>query len=160
MPFVARSWKDVASGVPAVTPLMWAALRNDLDAARQILAGPGPHHLDARDPRGFTALSVAAMMCHWRVAQELLNAGADVRIKDADGKSAIHRIDECRRGGVDKDCKNTRRAIKEDDDAREGQGPAPTAHHRPNDHALRADSRPPEWRSNPQHPARPGRRSR
>jgi len=70
------------------TPLMYAARDGGADAARA-LAKAGAD-LDAVDPDGTTALTLAIMNAHYDTANVILEAGADPNIADKAGMAALY----------------------------------------------------------------------
>lgn len=101
-----RGWTDVTrllldGGVDVnarygngLTALMWAAGYSEdagyLDALKTIdlLVARGAY-LDDKDNRGRTALMIAAELGHDEVLEALLRLGADPRLTDNDGKTAV-----------------------------------------------------------------------
>jgi hypothetical protein len=59
-----------------------------------------PSLLNARGPKGATALHVAARYGHTRLVSQLLKAGADLLARDASGKSALDKARQLRHHDV------------------------------------------------------------
>jgi hypothetical protein len=72
------------------TPLFGASYKGNKNAVELLLAQPGIK-LDETTDDGDTALMAAAEHGHAEIVEMLLNAGADVRITDVGGETAISR---------------------------------------------------------------------
>ena len=73
-----------------VTPLQMAAAKGDLKLVQQLLSDGGKAGANAVDVDGRTAAHLACAGGHIEIAQELvLQAQADLRLRDASGTSAL-----------------------------------------------------------------------
>jgi ankyrin repeat protein len=70
------------------TPLMFAARQGALAAARALADGGAD--LDAVDPDGVTALTVAILNAHYDLAAMLVERGADPNVADQTGRTALY----------------------------------------------------------------------
>jgi ankyrin repeat protein len=92
--FPRRDYGDGKSGRFTVlprggwTPLMYAA-RQDARSAMRALVSAGAA-LDAVDPDGMTALTLAVINAHYDAAVQLLEAGADPNVADARGMTPLY----------------------------------------------------------------------
>lgn len=75
-----------AANAPGMTPLLWASFFGNVPAVRLLLE----HRADtaAVNEYGRSAMCLAAMAGHQAVCQELLDAGAPVKIQDSWGRDA------------------------------------------------------------------------
>ncbi|XP_024047706.1 ankyrin-3 isoform X2 [Citrus clementina] len=77
-----------SSNVAVFSPLMFIAQAGDI-AALKALIGREELNLDYQDDNGFSAVMVAASKGHVEVFRELVYAGADVKLLNKSGKTAI-----------------------------------------------------------------------
>ncbi|KDO55639.1 hypothetical protein CISIN_1g004504mg [Citrus sinensis] len=77
-----------SSNVAVFSPLMFVAQAGDI-AALKALIGREELNLDYQDDNGFSAVMVAASKGHVEVFRELVYAGADVKLLNKSGKTAI-----------------------------------------------------------------------
>lgn len=92
--FPRSEWGDGKSGRFTVlprggwTPLMYAARQDARDSVRALVAAHAD--LDATDPDGTTALTVAVINAHYEAAALLLDAGADPNVGDSTGMTPLY----------------------------------------------------------------------
>jgi len=74
------------------TPLMFASRSGEVEAAEILLSAvrSSGGDVDTVDSLGSTALSIVSLTCNYKVAEILLNAGADPSKKDNAGNNALH----------------------------------------------------------------------
>lgn len=72
----------------SMTPLMFAAREDALDAAQALIEAGAK--LDLTDPDGTSALLMAIVNVHFDMAALLLNKGADPNVADASGMAALY----------------------------------------------------------------------
>lgn len=92
--FSPSEWGDGKSGRFTVlprggwTPLMYAARQDARDAIRSLAAAHAA--LDATDPDGATALTLAIINAHYEAASLLLESGADPNVADSTGMTPLY----------------------------------------------------------------------
>ncbi len=74
--------------IPQADALLRAAREGNADTVRALLSTPGAD-VDATDERGSTALLEAARYGHDDVVRALLAAGANIKARDQNGKTAL-----------------------------------------------------------------------
>ncbi|MBI3505951.1 MAG: ankyrin repeat domain-containing protein [Proteobacteria bacterium] len=70
------------------TALMWAAERGHVGPVQQLIAGKANVNLDERGS-GMTALMIAAREGHLPIVEALVRAGADMKVADVTGRTAL-----------------------------------------------------------------------
>jgi ankyrin repeat protein len=92
--FPVRDWGDGKSGRFTVlprggwTPLMYAARQDAKDSIRALAAARAD--LDATDPDGTTALTLAIINAHYEAASLLLDQGASANVADVRGMTPLY----------------------------------------------------------------------
>ncbi|XP_022990975.1 ankyrin-1 [Cucurbita maxima] len=80
--------RPISSNMSVFCPLILAAQSGDTEALK-VLIGWGGYDLDYQDDHGFTAAMVAASNGHAEAFRLLVYAGADVRLSNKSGETAI-----------------------------------------------------------------------
>lgn len=84
-----RKTRSIIPSVELCKELVDAAARGDALMVERLLAAGVPATL-AVDPRGLSALHIAAKSGHTDVVLLLLNSGVEVDLRDAEGRTALH----------------------------------------------------------------------
>jgi len=85
------------------TEYMWDAIRKQhYDEVKGLIGngGPGLADVNARQVGGITPLILAVQQDDPRMVQELLNLNADIKLRTADGKSALDIARELNRSNI------------------------------------------------------------
>ncbi|XP_041005643.1 ankyrin-3-like [Juglans microcarpa x Juglans regia] len=77
-----------SSNMSVFSPLMFAAKAGDIEALK-ILIGWGGFNLDYQDDNGFSAVMITALKGHVEAFRLLVYAGADVKLHNKSGQTAI-----------------------------------------------------------------------
>ncbi|KAG6659690.1 ankyrin-3 [Carya illinoinensis] len=77
-----------SSNMTVFSPLMFAAKAGDIEALK-ILIGWGGFNLDYQDENGFSAVMITALKGHVEAFRLLVYAGADVKLHNKSGQTAI-----------------------------------------------------------------------
>lgn len=80
--------RPISSNMSVFCPLILAAQTGDTEALKALI-GWGGYDLDYQDDHGFTAVMVAALNGHAEAFRLLVYAGADVRLSNKSGETAI-----------------------------------------------------------------------
>jgi|JI10StandDraft_1071094.scaffolds.fasta_scaffold1278761_1 ankyrin repeat protein len=81
------------------TALMWAAERGHVASVQLLIAGKAGLNLDERGT-GMTALMIAAREGHLPVVEALVRAGADMKVADVTGRTALAQAEATNRRQV------------------------------------------------------------
>jgi len=89
-PFIWATSGMVSTTLPrgGWTPLMYAARQNSMQSAKALVDGHAD--LNATDPNGSTALTIAIINAHFDLANVLIEKGADLNIADETGMTPLY----------------------------------------------------------------------